>query len=451
MHLVINQSTDRTEQVTTACIDKLYNLSKNNTLDGTSYLRGRINAAAAYEDAVTYLNTVWGPDLIVSCTTEYIRFADPEVLRVLLANNIGDDVGVTTEDAAIKTFGDAFKNNTTIVEFDEYKEFTTQKTNGSVVSFEGCTALESIDLTGATTIPRFYGCTNVEYFNGRNSERGTLILGNSTYFPGYAFNGVTGLTKLIVTNSFSAAANAFWAGNILEVRVDTLEHWLDCDFGTNGQPIHNNTEIYINDILLTDLVVPASVNNLRSSLFRNYKQLLTITLHAAQTINMYTFEGCSNLIGIYIPTLSDWLSCTFNDNPLRYAHNLYIGGSLITSATIPSGTNLKNKFWGSTSLTTAVLETGVTEIQEAAFRECTHLVNVTIPNSVTTLGNDVFKGDVNLTSVTVLATTPPSIGTRCFDNTNNCPIYVPSGSVSDYQAAPGWSTYASRIQAIPNS
>ena len=38
---------------------------------------------------------------------------------------------------------------------------------------------------------------------------------------------------------------------------------------------------------------------------------------------------------------------------------------------------------------------------------------------------------------------------NAFDNTNNCPIYVPAESVSAYQSAPNWSTHASRIQAIP--
>jgi hypothetical protein len=41
------------------------------------------------------------------------------------------------------------------------------------------------------------------------------------------------------------------------------------------------------------------------------------------------------------------------------------------------------------------------------------------------------------------------LGNNAFYNTNNCPIYVPSASVNAYKSASGWSTYASRIQAIP--
>ena len=62
---------------------------------------------------------------------------------------------------------------------------------------------------------------------------------------------------------------------------------------------------------------------------------------------------------------------------------------------------------------------------------------------------NVFYNCTSLTSVTIEATTPPTLGNNVFYNTNECPIYVPSESVEIYKAANGWSNYASRIQAIP--
>jgi len=41
------------------------------------------------------------------------------------------------------------------------------------------------------------------------------------------------------------------------------------------------------------------------------------------------------------------------------------------------------------------------------------------------------------------------LGASAFNDTNNCPIYVPSESVEAYKSASGWSNYASRIQPIP--
>jgi len=91
----------------------------------------------------------------------------------------------------------------------------------------------------------------------------------------------------------------------------------------------------------------------------------------------------------------------------------------------------------------------VTTIKYSAFYGCSGLTSITIPNSVTTIGNYVFGSCSGLTSVTIQATTPPTSGNNVFDDTNNCPIYVPSASVEAYKAATNWSTYASRIQAIP--
>jgi hypothetical protein len=83
---------------------------------------------------------------------------------------------------------------------------------------------------------------------------------------------------------------------------------------------------------------------------------------------------------------------------------------------------------------------------------CGNLTSVTIGNGITSIGNTAFNLCSALRSVTVEATTPPSLlNANAFNNTNNCPIYVPAESVNTYKAANNWSSYASRIQAIPNS
>ena len=78
------------------------------------------------------------------------------------------------------------------------------------------------------------------------------------------------------------------------------------------------------------------------------------------------------------------------------------------------------------------------------------MLSVTIGDRITSIGNDAFENHNKLTSITCLATTPPTLGSSAFNNTNDCPIYVPAESVEAYKAASGWSAYASRIQAIPS-
>ncbi len=83
------------------------------------------------------------------------------------------------------------------------------------------------------------------------------------------------------------------------------------------------------------------------------------------------------------------------------------------------------------------------------FGDMSDLTSVSISSGVTYIGDRAFNNN-SLTSVTVNATTPPTLGTDVFYNTNNCPIYVPASAVDTYKASTstGWSEYASRIQAI---
>ncbi len=92
---------------------------------------------------------------------------------------------------------------------------------------------------------------------------------------------------------------------------------------------------------------------------------------------------------------------------------------------------------------------GVTSVD---FHKCANLVNVTIPSSVTEIVNAAFCDCTSLNYIRMLPTTPPTLESygnnqyNNFNDTNNCPIYVPAESLTAYQTAPGWSNYASRIQ-----
>ncbi|MGN0476737.1 MAG: leucine-rich repeat domain-containing protein, partial [Ruminococcus sp.] len=48
-----------------------------------------------------------------------------------------------------------------------------------------------------------------------------------------------------------------------------------------------------------------------------------------------------------------------------------------------------------------VIENGVTNIGEYAFKDCISLISVTIPNSVTSIGSGVFENCTSLTGITI--------------------------------------------------
>ena len=107
-------------------------------------------------------------------------------------------------------------------------------------------------------------------------------------------------------------------------------------------------------------------------------------------------------------------------------------------------------FWNCRNLETINLSNNLQVIDDLAFDWCRSLTTITIPSSILSIGRFAFQGCTNLQSITIEATTPPTLGENAFVSTTDYPIYVPAASVSAYKTATNWSTYASRIFAIPS-
>ena len=148
----------------------------------------------------------------------------------------------------------------------------------------------------------------------------------------------------------------------------------------------------------------------------------------------------------------DVTSLNIPSGTTQIGNSAFYNCSKLTSVTIPNSvTEIGNSaFYNCSKLTSVTIPNSVTSIGWYAFLGCSGLTSVTIPNSVTSIGSQAFYNCSKLTSVTIQATTPPTLANaNAFGETNKCPIYVPAESVDAYKAATNWSSYASRIQAIP--
>ena len=168
----------------------------------------------------------------------------------------------------------------------------------------------------------------------------------------------------------------------------------------------------------------------------------------SDTLNVGVLGNKSGTLPGTDPTIEVYVG----DCVLHLGDDAFYGLRNMTSCRLPNNIDKipSRCFYFCFSLTSITIPYSVTEISYDAFYDCSNLKNISIPSNVTSIGNRALKKCSGLTSITVEATTPPTMtDDSAFESTNNCPIYVPSQSVSAYKSATNWSTYASRIQAIP--
>ena len=215
---------------------------------------------------------------------------------------------------------------------------------------------------------------------------------------------------------------------------------------------------------LTSIDIPDSVTSIGEQAFEDCISLANINIPSGVTsIGNLAFENCSSLTSIDIPnsvtsignsafqSCSGLTSCTIGSGVTSIGYYVFQDCSSLSSIVIPSGVTSigDGAFKYCYGLTSIDIPDSVTSIGDWVFYECTGLTSIVIPSGVTSIGIYAFADCSSLSSITVNAATPPTLdNVYVFDNTNNCPILVPSQSVDTYKTASEWSTYADRIQAI---
>lgn len=163
-------------------------------------------------------------------------------------------------------------------------------------------------------------------------------------------------------------------------------------------------------------------------------------------------------------------SLTISSSVTTIGHDAFKNCEALPSLAIPSGVTVIPMFMcdGCVHLSSTNIPSGVTSIGVEAYYDCLSLLDITIPASVTSIGDDAFRAAywgseprktmmLNMNAnrrVTVLATTPPTLGTGVFsiitgqEDEASYPIYVPAQSLEAYRTATNWSVYANRIFPI---
>jgi len=206
---------------------------------------------------------------------------------------------------------------------------------------------------------------------------------------------------------------------------------------------------------LTQFIIPTSVTSIADSAFSGCNKLVNLGLYqGVKSIGKRAFLNCSGLASFTIPasltsidSLAFW-GCTGLNSFYVYGENTSYSDSEgvlfnYDKTTLIACPNQKSNIY--------TIPSTVSSIADYAFAYCSKITSVTIPERVTSIGKNAFMSCTSIKLIHNSNPNPQTIDSAVFSgiDTTTCRLFVPSGSLSAFRSALGWSEFTNLFEGEP--
>ncbi|MCD8214272.1 MAG: leucine-rich repeat protein [Clostridiales bacterium] len=292
-------------------------------------------------------------------------------------------------------------------------DFSEEGSCGDSVTYYYDSDTCTLTISGTGAMTDYSGYSSVPWYSLQSEITAVVIEEGVTTIGNCAFHGCASLTELTLPDSITSIGQESF-GYCTGLTELTLPNEIT-NIGVCA---------FYSCTSLTEIILPNSLESIGNQAFQGCTKLKGITIpDGTVSIGERAFQNCTKLISITIPEsvttigIYAFIGCsTFTTaGPIGGGYDYEFGWtetipayafhccSKITELTLPDSiTSIGSyAFSDCTGLTSITLPNSLESIQTYAFCACESLQSITIPDSVTTLGSRAFHDCYALESVTL--------------------------------------------------